>query len=397
MANERKMVTENIRRYLLTEYVKEETARAGFGGLDIQRTPMGTHVKLITERPGIVIGRRGSEIKKLTRDVEDRFHFDNPQIEVEEVRNPYLNAQIMAEKLANALERGWHFRRAGHSTVRNIIRAGAKGCQVILSGKLTGQRHRMEKFKSGHIKFCGEPKLKWIKEGFAVAKVKLGVIGVKVQIMDPKAKLPDDIEVFSPKKEEKKSKKDEEKEMEEAEKEVSTKDDKEESKPEKKDKKSKSKSKALKKVKSKAKNLKKQGVQIDVLEDDEELDLVKAIPPEADLEAKRKEVGVEETGEEEPEDVPKKTGTSKPKSKAEEPKPKAEEPKSKAEEPKSKAEEPKPKAEEQKSKAEEPKPKAEEPKSKAESSAKKKKTKAPEETTSESTEEEDSESKEEEE
>ena len=69
MAKERKMVVENIRRHLLTEYIKVETARAGFGGLDIQRTPMGTRVILITERPGIVIGRRGMEIKKLTDDI----------------------------------------------------------------------------------------------------------------------------------------------------------------------------------------------------------------------------------------------------------------------------------------------------------------------------------------
>ncbi len=195
MTSERKFVMENIRRYLLKEYLMEETKRAGFGGLDIQRTPMGTRVTLTIERPGLVIGRRGSAIKQLERAVDEDFNFDNPKIEVQEVENPNLNAQIMAEKLASALERGWHFRRAGHSTVRRIMEAGAKGCQVVISGKLTGQRHRVEKFKKGHIKFCGEPALTWMHEGFAVAKRKLGVIGVKVQIMDPNAKLPDEIEI----------------------------------------------------------------------------------------------------------------------------------------------------------------------------------------------------------
>ena len=61
----------------------------------------------------------------------------------------------MAEKLAFALERGWHFRRAGHSTVRRIMDNGARGCQIIVAGKLTGERHRTEKFKEGYIKFCG--------------------------------------------------------------------------------------------------------------------------------------------------------------------------------------------------------------------------------------------------
>jgi len=195
LANERKIVEEKIRRILLKEYLMARTRRAGFGGLDIQRTPMGYRVTLITERPGLVIGRKGATIKRLTQAVEAKFGFENPQIEVQEVENASLNSQIMAEKLASALERGWHFRRAGHSTVRRIMGAGAKGCLVVISGKITGQRHRMEKFKAGHIKFCGEPKQLWMREGFAVAKVKLGVIGVKVQIMDPRARLPDEIEI----------------------------------------------------------------------------------------------------------------------------------------------------------------------------------------------------------
>ncbi|MBX8644670.1 MAG: 30S ribosomal protein S3, partial [Thermoplasmata archaeon] len=140
-------------------------------------------------------------IKSLTRQMEELFDFDNPQIEVQEDQNPNLNAQIMAKKLAFALERGWHFRRAGHSTVRRIMDSGARGCQVIISGKLTGQRHRTEKFKEGHIKYCGEPKRLFMREGFAAAKLKLGVIGVKVQIMVPDARLPDEIIIKDPLKE----------------------------------------------------------------------------------------------------------------------------------------------------------------------------------------------------
>ena len=190
---DRRIIVENMRRVLLKEYLMRETRRAGFGGLDIQRTPMGTRVTLLAERPGLVIGRKGAAIKGLTEAVERQFKFDNPQIEVQEVEQPSLNAQIMAEKLSNALERGWHFRRAGHSTVRRIMEAGAKGCLVVIAGKLTGQRHRTEKFKAGHIKYCGEPRNLWMDRGFAVAKLKPGVIGVTVEIMDPKAKLPDDI------------------------------------------------------------------------------------------------------------------------------------------------------------------------------------------------------------
>ncbi len=196
MASERKFITEKVRRVLLKEYMMKKVGRAGFGGLDVQRTPMGTRVTLITERPGLVIGRRGEAIKSLTRDIEEVFKFSNPQIEVQEVENSSLNAQIMAEKLANALERGWHFRRAGHSTVRRITESGARGCQVIIAGKLTGQRHRRVKFRQGHIKYCGQTKLDFMEQGFSVARMKPGVIGVTVQIMNPRARLPDEIDVL---------------------------------------------------------------------------------------------------------------------------------------------------------------------------------------------------------
>jgi small subunit ribosomal protein S3 len=197
MASERKFVIENIRRILLKEFIRKKTERAGFGGLDIQRTPMGTRIILTAERPGMIIGRKGGTIKELTDRITEEFSFDNPRIEVHEDEEPALNPHIMAQKLASALERGWHFRRAGHSTVRRIMEAGARGCQVVISGKLTGERHRTEKFREGHIKYCGEPKKIWMKEGFAVAKKKPGVIGVKVQIMDKNARLPDEVRILT--------------------------------------------------------------------------------------------------------------------------------------------------------------------------------------------------------
>ncbi len=198
MASERKFIKENVRRVLLKEYLRKQTARAGFGGIDIQRTPLGTHITLIAERPGLVIGRRGSTINELTRAVEEDFHFEHPQIEVSEVANPALNPHIMAQKLALALERGWHFRRAGHSTVLRIMEAGAKGCQVTISGKLTGERHRTVRFKAGHVKYCGEPKLQFMWTAYATAMKKAGMMGIKVQIMDPNARLPDEIDVIEP-------------------------------------------------------------------------------------------------------------------------------------------------------------------------------------------------------
>ncbi|HID25401.1 MAG TPA: 30S ribosomal protein S3 [Thermoplasmata archaeon] len=196
MVIENRFIEENTKRLLIKEFLRREIAGAGFGGMDIQRTPMGTRITMVVERPGLVIGRGGANITKLTEEIKERFGVDNPQIEIQEAGSQAaLNAQIMAEKLAEALIRGWHFRRAGHSTVRRIMEAGAKGCQVILSGKLTGARHRTEKFTQGHVKYCGETARETMEEGCAIAKKKAGVIGVKVRIMKPDAKLPDEINI----------------------------------------------------------------------------------------------------------------------------------------------------------------------------------------------------------
>ena len=189
------MLKERVRRVQVHDYVQKKTSRAGFGGLSIQRTPLGTHVRIAAERPGLVIGRKGSDIQRLTEELERKFGYENLQVEAGEVNNFALNPLIMAAKVANALERGWNYRRAGNSMLQRIMDSGARGCQITIAGKLTGLRHRTEKFLSGHIKFCGETALELMDVGIAQAKLKPGTIGVKVAIMRPDAKLPDEIEV----------------------------------------------------------------------------------------------------------------------------------------------------------------------------------------------------------
>lgn len=203
MAIERKFIQENQRRVLLKEFLRTESERAGFGGLKIQRTPMGTLITMQIEHPGLIIGKGGKRIKELTEIISEKFKVENPQIEIEEVSGAIaLNAQLMAQKVAAALERGWHFRRVGHSTVRRIMEAGARGCQIIIAGKLTGARHRLEKFTEGHVKYCGEVALQVMDNGYAVAILKPGIIGVKVRIMRADATLPDEISVIDGKQEE---------------------------------------------------------------------------------------------------------------------------------------------------------------------------------------------------
>ena len=189
----RTFIHRNVERQLVREYLLRETERAGFGDLEFQRTPDGTKVTLHAEQVGRVIGRKGKVIRELETRLKEDFKLQDPKLEVEEITEPRLNAQVMASRMASSLERGWFFRRAGHSTAQSIMDAGARGCLVILSGKITGARHRVGKFQQGHIKFCGETVLQFMDVGYSVAVKKLGTVGCTVRIMRPGVKLPHEV------------------------------------------------------------------------------------------------------------------------------------------------------------------------------------------------------------
>jgi small subunit ribosomal protein S3 len=196
MADEQQFIHDGIQRTKIDEFFHEELSRAGYGGMDVAKTPMGTQIQLKAEKPGMVIGKGGKNIRKITTQLEERFSLEDPQIDVQEVDEPDLNAQIVADRLANALERGWYFRKAGHTTIDRIMDSGALGAEIVLSGKVTGARSRVEKFNRGYIKHNGEPAEAIVDRGTGVAVMKLGTIGVQVRIIPPNAQLPDDFEVY---------------------------------------------------------------------------------------------------------------------------------------------------------------------------------------------------------
>ena len=195
MADEQQFIENGLQRTSIDEFFQDELSRAGYGGMDIAKTPMGTQIVLKAEKPGMVIGKGGKNIRKITTTLEEDFDLEDPQIDVQEVEEPDLNARIVADRLANALERGWYFRKAGHTTIDRIMEAGALGAEIVLSGKVTGARSRVEKFNRGYIKHNGEPAEEIVDHGVATAVMKLGTIGVQVKIIPPGAELPDDFHV----------------------------------------------------------------------------------------------------------------------------------------------------------------------------------------------------------
>ncbi len=190
MGVERKFVKNGLDKAQMAEYFSKQLERAGYGGMNINRTPMGTQITIFAEKPGMIIGKGGKTIHKLTHDLETVFRVDNPQIDVQEVKIPELNAQMMASRLAGAIERGLYFRKAGHNMLRRILESGALGCEIDIAGKLTGPRKRTEKFVGGNMLHAGNPAMELVDDGFAIAIKKLGVIGCRVRLIRPTVKLP---------------------------------------------------------------------------------------------------------------------------------------------------------------------------------------------------------------
>ena len=177
----------------INEYLRSELVRAGFAGVELQRTPLGVRITLKTSRPGLVIGKGGKRIQEITDVLQERFGLEMPQIEVEEVPNPDLDAQIMAERLASRFERGTQYRRATYSILRRIKDAGAKGVEIVVSGKLTSHRARYKKFRHGFVAKCGDPANLYVDSAVAYAILKKGVIGINVKIMRNPDLLPNEI------------------------------------------------------------------------------------------------------------------------------------------------------------------------------------------------------------
>jgi small subunit ribosomal protein S3 len=173
------------RKSQIDEYLSNELRKAGYSKVELAKTPMGTRVIIFAAKPGIVIGRRGQSVRDLTKTLEDKFNLENPQISIASVELPELDPKIMANQIAMALERGVHFRRAAYWAMGRIMDAGALGVEVTISGKLTTQRARSEKYSQGLMLKAGDQVGRQVFEATAHSKLKQGLFGVRVSILPP--------------------------------------------------------------------------------------------------------------------------------------------------------------------------------------------------------------------
>ena len=189
----KRIVRDGKERMNVDELLGKEFEQAGYGGITLTKTPLGAQINLYTMRPGRVIGKRGRAIKEASERLEKELGLANPQITVVEVEVPELNPQIMASRVANALERGVHFRRSMFWSLRRIMDSGALGCEITLKGPIRSARARFERVSEGYIPKAGYPSQKYLRHATMHVKMKRGILGVTVNIVPPDAKFPDKI------------------------------------------------------------------------------------------------------------------------------------------------------------------------------------------------------------
>ena len=193
---ERKFIKLKKEEFGIKEAIRRNLGMGKISRLDIEYTPVGEKIIISTSKPGLVIGRRGEKIEELTRLLKKRFKLENPHIEINEIENPLFDSQVVADDIAMALERmgNLKFKVIAYRKLQEIINAGALGCELRVTGKLPSERARSWRFAQGYLKKAGESR-KEIDRAESTALTKTGIIGIKVAIMAPTARVYDKINI----------------------------------------------------------------------------------------------------------------------------------------------------------------------------------------------------------
>ncbi|CAE7236656.1 RPS3A, partial [Symbiodinium microadriaticum] len=210
VSKKRKFVADGVFNAELNEFLARTLGEDGYAGVEVRVTPIRTEIIIRATRTREVLGEKGRRIRELTALVQKRFGFPENSVELfaERVENRASCAMAQCESLRFKLIGGLAVRRACYGVLRFIMENGAKGVEVIISGKLRAQRAKAMKFRQGYLISTGEPKRHYISEAVRHVQMRQGTIGIKVKIMmshdpegkmGPKMQLPDNVIVHEPK------------------------------------------------------------------------------------------------------------------------------------------------------------------------------------------------------
>jgi small subunit ribosomal protein S3e len=212
ISKKKKFVADGVFYAELNEFLQRELAIDGYSGVEVRVTPARTEIIIRATRTQNVLGEKGRRIRELTMLVQKRFGFQEGTVELyaEKVNNRGLSAVAQAESLKYKLLAGLAVRRAAYSVMRMVMEAGAKGVEVVISGKLRAARAKSMKFADGFMIHSGQPAQDYIDYAVRHVLMRQGVLGVKVKIMQewdptgkmgPKNPLPDLVTILEPKEE----------------------------------------------------------------------------------------------------------------------------------------------------------------------------------------------------
>jgi small subunit ribosomal protein S3e len=212
MSCKRKFVADGVFYSELNELLTRELAEDGYAGVEVRTTPHRTEIIIRATRTQNVLGENGRRIRELTSVVQKRFSFAEGAVELyaERVQNRGLCAQAQAESLKFKLLGGLAVRRACYGVVRFVMEASAKGCEVVVTGKLRGQRAKGMKFGDGYMIKTGHAGQVYTDMAVRHVLMRQGVIGIRVSIMlphdpkgqmGPKIPLDDVVTILEPKEE----------------------------------------------------------------------------------------------------------------------------------------------------------------------------------------------------
>lgn len=192
----KKIVEQKIKEFQIQEFIKDNLKQVGLSSSKLQMTPLGEKIVVSAARPGLIVGKKGQSIKKLTQQLKKRFHLENPQIEISEIDDPNMNADTVAERIVNSLERfgSARFKAIGHKVLEDVMNAGALGIEVVVSGKVPSARAKRWRFYQGYLKKSGDIAVTGVHKAYGAAQLKSGTVGIQVRIMPP-IELPDSIKL----------------------------------------------------------------------------------------------------------------------------------------------------------------------------------------------------------
>lgn len=195
---ERQIVSQKFNRHRLEEFIFSFLGKLSCSHLDLQKTPLGERIIVYTSKPGLIVGRKGANIKLLTNMLKEKFNMENPEIEVAEIPNAALDAVTVAKNIVGVFERYGpkRFKAISYKALDNLIKAGAKGAEIVVSGRgIPGVRAKTWRFSAGYLKKSGDISDSFVDKANEACHLKSGTIGIKVKILHPNIVLPDSIHI----------------------------------------------------------------------------------------------------------------------------------------------------------------------------------------------------------